>query len=385
MNVLNPILCLFLMGAQIQPTSVETQISQWEEQVEMVDANHVSQLSKEVAEFTQDMDVEAADLQKEIKNNQALLKDFQRSEKIVDKKIGWENSQKNSFWIWKRYRAGKELNRLENQKIRLKKQIKQSQNKITHAKKLIQKIKGWQKRLETIQNKLGFRFQDAFQTIQDQGKAHSDRSIQGQSNLPSYGSVQAPSYKKGFSCLWDGNYQFDGASGMWMPFIKNGTISAGTWSYPSGGMHLGLDVAASMYSPIQAGANGIVLYADAPVPSNCGYLGNYCGWPYGGGNTICTIMAVQDQLYAVTLCHLSNQIYVYPGQQFSQGDILAKSGNSGNSTGPHTHIEVFSLRVSLAEALAYFRKGSDFSFGCGWSAPATCSAIACRVRPEQVF
>lgn len=55
------------MGAQIQPTSVETQISQWEEQVEMVDANHVSQLSKEVAEFTQDMDVEAADLQKEIK------------------------------------------------------------------------------------------------------------------------------------------------------------------------------------------------------------------------------------------------------------------------------------------------------------------------------
>ena len=179
MNVLNPILCLFLMGAQIQPTSVETQISQWEEQVEMVDANHVSQLSKEVAEFTQDMDVEAADLQKEIKNNQALLKDFQRSEKIVDKKIGWEKSQKNSFWIWKRYRAGKQLNRLENQKIRLKKQIKQSQKKITHAKKLIQKIKGWQKRLEAIQNKLGLRFQDAFQTIQDQGKAHSDRSIQG--------------------------------------------------------------------------------------------------------------------------------------------------------------------------------------------------------------
>ena len=118
------------MGAQIQPTSVETQISQWEEQVEMVDANHVSQLSKEVAEFTQDMDVEAADLQKEIKNNQALLKDFQRSEKIVDKKIGWEKSQKNSFWIWKRYRAGKQLNRLENQKIRLKKQIKQSQKKM---------------------------------------------------------------------------------------------------------------------------------------------------------------------------------------------------------------------------------------------------------------
>lgn len=150
-------------------------------------------------------------------------------------------------------------------------------------------------------------------------------------------------------------------------------------------MHLGLDVAASMYSRVLAGANGIILYADNPVDSNCGYLGNYCGWPLGGGNTICMIAACQEKLYAVTYAHLSNEICVYPGQQVQQGDLLAYSGNSGNSTGPHTHIEVFDLHVSLSDAIEYFMQGADFSFGCGFDSPATSSNIATRLRPEEVF
>ena len=116
-------------------------------------------------------------------------------------------------------------------------------------------------------------------------------------------------------------------------------------------------------------------------------LGNWCGWPNGGGNTICMVVAVNDRLYAISYAHLSNEIYVTSGQQVSQGmTVIAKSGNSGNSTGPHTHVEVFELKQDLNSIVEYFRNsGADFSFGCGYSEAATCSGYACRIDPETVL
>ena len=176
---------------------------------------------------------------------------------------------------------------------------------------------------------------------------------------------------------------FGGSSGLKMPAA--GVISAGTWAYPGGGLHLGMDLALSMYTPVYAPADGIILYAAAPVGDGGGYLGNWCGWPFGGGNTIAMIGQSNDRLYGITFCHLSSRIQVRSGQQVHQGDLIAYSGNTGNSTGPHTHIELFDLKVSLADAIRAFQQGADFSFGTGWDTPATCSWIACRVRPELYF
>lgn len=178
---------------------------------------------------------------------------------------------------------------------------------------------------------------------------------------------------------------FDGSSrDLMLP--ASGVISAGTWAYPGGGMHLGLDLAVNMYTPLMAPADGVILYASAPVSSNCGYLGNWCGWPQGGGNTICMLCVADGRVYGVSLCHLSNQIRVSAGMKVRQGDILALSGNSGNSSGPHTHIEVFEIYTDMQSAADYFiASGADFSFGCGWGAPAICSSFACRIRPESVF
>ena len=67
--------------------------------------------------------------------------------------------------------------------------------------------------------------------------------------------------------------EIDSYSSFWQNPVENGTISAGCWSYPDGGLHLGLDIASAMYSDVLAVANGIVLYAHAPVDSNNGYLG----------------------------------------------------------------------------------------------------------------
>ncbi len=241
------------------------------------------------------------------------------------------------------------------------------------------------KQLQACQQTLHDRFQQAYPAMLEKGNPRADAIFQGDKDLPGYGSVTASLQMHHEACLADGVYDIDGYSTSWIPFVRNGVVSAGTWAYPGGGMHLGLDVAAPLFSPVTAGANGIVLYADNPVDSNCGYLGNYCGWPLGGGNTICMIMAVNGKLYGINLDHLSNQIFVRPGQQVRQGDVLALSGNSGNSTRPHTHIEVFELLVPMEQAVAYFAQGADFTFGNGFNAPATCSSIACRIRPETTF
>ena len=65
--------------------------------------------------------------------------------------------------------------------------------------------------------------------------------------------------------------------------------------------------------------------------------------------------------------------------------VCFMAGNTGNSTGPHTHIELFAIHTSFEEAVSYFQQGADFSFGTGWSTPAACSAIACQLRPELYF
>lgn len=384
MRFLKPILCLFLFTSQMNVNTIDTQILSLEKQVESIEEKEASELSKKISSLTLEIEKEKKTKEDELSTNKKIKKAYKKRVVHLNTKI--KKLKKNlSFLPIRKYFQNKKIEERKKQKIELKKGMNRLDKKIKKEKKQIQQYDSYLSRLSICQKKIGQKYQESYQRIRENGQADMEHSVQGSKDLPAYGSVHANAYKSEVSCSWDGTYDFDGASDSWIPFVKNGTISAGTWAYPGGGMHLGLDVAASLYSPIVAGANGIVLYANAPVDSNCGYLGNYCGWPQGGGNTICMIMAVQNQLYGVSLNHLSNQLFVYAGQQFHQGDLLANSGNSGNSTGPHTHIEVFRLKVSMNEAVQYFQKGADFSFGCGWNTPAACSDIACRVRPEETF
>lgn len=372
--------------------SYEVLISNIESKVDTVDENQASFLSMKCRDVSKSIEFKQTNLMARVEKQEKCVDELERRYKqkknyyeLKKLEYGFElqTIQRNNSILYP-YKIQKnlELNfeeyrEIEVEYLKHKKQLDKNQNTLLLYDAYLE-------RLSNCQSRLLKRFSHLAQ-INESGQHNEDSMISGTEHLPDFGGYESWQ-QNGMSCLVDGNYEIDSYSSFWQNPVENGTISAGCWSYPDGGLHLGLDIASAMYSDVLAVANGIVLYAHAPVDSNNGYLGNWCGWPNGGGNTICMVVAVNDRLYAISYAHLSNEIYVTSGQQVSQGTVIAKSGNSGNSTGPHTHVEVFELKQDLNSIVEYFRNsGADFSFGCGYSEAATCSGYACRIDPETVL
>ena len=85
--------------------------------------------------------------------------------------------------------------------------------------------------------------------------------------------------------------------------------------------HTGLDIAATTGTPIKVVADGTVTFA-----SRNGAYGNLVKVDHGNG---------VETWYAHT-----SKMYVTVGQSVKAGDVIAAVGSTGNSTGPHLHLEV---------------------------------------------
>ena len=85
--------------------------------------------------------------------------------------------------------------------------------------------------------------------------------------------------------------------------------------------HTGLDIAARTGTPIKAAAGGTVTFS--------GYKGTY-GY----------LVAIDHGNGVETYYAHCSKLNVRAGQQVSQGQVIAAVGNTGNSTGPHLHLEV---------------------------------------------
>lgn len=392
MKCISLFVCFFISLQSMIVPSYEVLISNIESKVDTIHEDRASFLSLKCRNIEMDVTSKKTDLRIEMDKQEKCVDELERRYKhkknyyeLKKMEYGLElqTIQRNNSILYP-YKIQKNLSlyfdeyrNVEVEYLKHKKQFDKNQNTLLLYDEYLE-------RLSNCQSRLFKRFSHLAQ-INESGQHNEDSMISGTEHLPDFGGYESWQ-QNGMSCLVDGNYEIDSYSSFWQNPVENGTISAGCWSYPDGGLHLGLDIASAMYSDVLAVANGIVLYAHAPVDSNNGYLGNWCGWPNGGGNTICMVVAVNDRLYAISYAHLSNEIYVTSGQQVSQGTVIAKSGNSGNSTGPHTHVEVFELKQDLNSIVEYFRNsGADFSFGCGYSEAATCSGYACRIDPETVL
>lgn len=85
--------------------------------------------------------------------------------------------------------------------------------------------------------------------------------------------------------------------------------------------HTGLDIAATKGTPIKVVAAGTVIAA-----SYDGSYGNLVKVDHGNG---------VETWYAHT-----SKMYVKVGEQVEAGDVIATVGSTGNSTGPHLHLEI---------------------------------------------
>ncbi|WP_050742496.1 M23 family metallopeptidase [Deferribacter desulfuricans] len=85
--------------------------------------------------------------------------------------------------------------------------------------------------------------------------------------------------------------------------------------------HEGIDIAARYGAPVRATAKGIVIYA---------------GYKPGYGK----LVTIDHGFGYVTRYAHNSKVLVKVGQRVEKGDIIAKVGSSGHSTGPHVHYEV---------------------------------------------
>ena len=125
-----------------------------------------------------------------------------------------------------------------------------------------------------------------------------------------------------------------------MGMIDPGQISASGWARPSGGyisshfgprihpiygiarLHAGIDLATPCGRPVYAARSGRV---------------SYSGWLGTSGNFI---RVTHEDGYTTGYAHLqSGSLYVRLGESVVTGQLIARIGNTGGSTGCHTHLE----------------------------------------------
>ncbi|WP_425279240.1 peptidoglycan DD-metalloendopeptidase family protein [Arthrobacter nanjingensis] len=128
------------------------------------------------------------------------------------------------------------------------------------------------------------------------------------------------------------------AFGIRGPFDGNPPITSG-WGWRAtppgtidfwgtgGYMHTGIDFGVGCGTPVHAAAAGTVVVG--------GWLNN------GGGYTVQISHGVVQGNALTTVYYHNSSVVVSPGQQVAQGQVVAYSGSTGNSTGCHAHFETW--------------------------------------------
>jgi murein DD-endopeptidase MepM/ murein hydrolase activator NlpD len=127
-------------------------------------------------------------------------------------------------------------------------------------------------------------------------------------------------------------------SGYWVDsqvssvaYPSGGPVGSGNFSWPSAGYisqgywggHPAIDIAGWEGSPVSAADGGYVVTAGG-------------GWNSGYGNQV---IIDHGNGFVSLYAHMSS-VFVTPGMTVSKGTQIGTMGNTGNSTGPHLHLEI---------------------------------------------
>ena len=159
-------------------------------------------------------------------------------------------------------------------------------------------------------------------------------------NNPSLGKMVSPDLPpldRADTYLPGGSMQFTGYS-----WPSNGELTSG-YGWRWGRMHRGIDIAAPTGTPIVSAAPGVVTFA---------------GWNDGGyGN----LVEIEHPNGSLTIYAHNSQILVREGQKVAQGELIAKMGSTGRSTGPHLHFEIHPTGNGAVNPMAYLPSGVGYN------------------------
>lgn len=107
----------------------------------------------------------------------------------------------------------------------------------------------------------------------------------------------------------------------WVPYLDSRFTLTSGFGMRWGAMHPGQDFAVPVGTPVLAMSTGTVIFA---------------GWSGGYGNK------VEVQYWDGTVSWMAHNsvLKVTEGEKVAPGEVVALSGNTGHSTGPHSHLEI---------------------------------------------
>lgn len=117
-----------------------------------------------------------------------------------------------------------------------------------------------------------------------------------------------------------------------MPSQRYGTVQEGSES----DAHVGLDFSMNTGTPVLAAAPGTVVWASYGLLFNSEF---YIDDPYGISVVIRHDFGYDGERLFTVYAHLS-EATVAVGEYVERGEVIARSGSTGQSSGPHLHFEV---------------------------------------------
>lgn len=189
------------------------------------------------------------------------------------------------------------------------------------------------------------------------------------------------------------NYLINNPSNSVIEPVTDSPISATPWHYPEsfgGTFHLGTDYASAKGTEILAPANAVIVVSSSGCDD--GKLGNACAGDnvyavgYGGNQVTLlfeiknsTNVNIEDGIYAMTIFHMLD-LDIHKEGVVDQGQVIGYVGTSGNSTGPHAHVEMWKLAGTWEQVL---NREYSSSFNNGWGANAI--ANACEYHEDETL
>ncbi len=301
-------------------SSIQTQVTNLESSIASTEAD-IAKRDKQIADLKQKISVTNAEMDKQYKTLEQRVQ------------IMYEDGQTSYFAVLFSATSFTDLldriqllSTIANQNKQILQEIESNKHQLDISNQTLQKQQSAEKAVyRTLESKKADAESAQLTQVRLLNQVHSNRERE-QAALQSENSALA-GLKSLISKLIAEEGQYTGsASGWTWPVPNVHHITSGYGARVIGGsreFHDGLDIGASIGTPIVAATSGKVLYA-GPASG----FGDWIVIQSAGG-----LMEVYGHMYA-------NEIKVSPGEVVHVGQQIASVGNNGFSTGPHLHFTI---------------------------------------------